>query len=128
QEKLKVPVGIIHSSVRGTSIEAWMTKDAIAEADAFTGITKRAASSLGNWKMKEFPEPEKNLYKYSKSCMVKLAEYMDHFNKLVEQKVKKPISKMPKKLIKMKTRNLKFAIFLKHSYPSVCLVSGGVKP
>ncbi|MHC4873580.1 MAG: sialate O-acetylesterase, partial [Planctomycetota bacterium] len=38
QEKLKVPVGIIHSSVRGTSIEAWMTKDAIAEADAFTGI------------------------------------------------------------------------------------------
>ncbi|MCJ8328687.1 MAG: hypothetical protein HRT89_23135 [Lentisphaeria bacterium] len=51
QQKSKVPIGIIHSSVSGTNIERWMRKSALEATGDPRAVKGRGASGLWNGKI-----------------------------------------------------------------------------
>jgi sialate O-acetylesterase len=56
-EKLKVPVGIIHSSWGGTAIESWIPEPALRTSRTWNGLNARWQEAMQSWPQKYADQP-----------------------------------------------------------------------
>lgn len=126
-ERLDVPVGLIHGSVRGSVIEAWMSKETLETVKSSTPVVD-AWANTEKWDLDAYPDPKNHLREYWDQAAKGLKAYMDEWTKLKEKGVKDPRKEMSAATLKALKQNQKVHISCKKGDPPSSFHNGMIHP
>jgi sialate O-acetylesterase len=117
-KELKVPVGLVHASIRGTSAEVWMSQRSLEAAGSLAPVLSEWKAEVAKWNMPLYPDPQKKAYEYWQASLKGLADYMRRWTELKKKGEKNPQDAMPKEFLVEYEQHQKIDRIFKKILPS----------
>lgn len=118
QQELAVPIGIVHGSVRGTMIETWLSRDAIATVPEATDIPDAWQQKMAEWEDETYPDPEHEIQAYFRQIYADLARYMSEVERLREAGHEDPLAVIEPRWLALRDQAKAIDRLVKHGLPS----------
>ena len=117
-KELKVPVGLVHASIRGTSAEVWMSQRALEKAGSLTKVLGNWKAQLAGWNLPLYPDPQKNAYESWQKSLKGLADYTQRWAELKKKGEKDPLKAMSREYLAEFEQHQKIDRTFKQKLPS----------